>query len=84
VGLPLADQVPDRRVATITSVATTRHPAVRVLASVWQTTPCRALASCTRHLLLLVGREDVDHPVDGLGGVLGVQVAKTRWPVSAA
>ena len=42
----------------------------------WATTPRSELASMVRDLRLLVGREDVDHTIDGLAGVVGVQRAE--------
>ena len=59
--------------ATSTSVATTRPLPSAVLHSVWQTTPWRAPASWVRTCCCWCGGEDVDDPVDGLGGVLRVQ-----------
>src|SRR5215208_7883826 len=47
--------------------------------SVWVMIPCRAFASCA-DLVLLVRREDVYDPVDGLRGILGVQRAEDEMP----
>ena len=84
VGLPLADQVPDR--GRRDHDLERRHAARLVLGRQQRLRhdALQDLGQLHAHLLLLGGREHVDDAVDGLRGVLVCRVAKTRWPVSAA
>ena len=50
------------------------------LKSVWATTAFRVSARVARICALLVRGEDIDDPVHGLGGVLGVQGAEDQVP----
>ena len=73
MGLALADQVADGRRRD--EHLSRHHPTTFVLPLAQRLAhdSLNGAGQLLADLLLLVGREDVDHPVDGLGGILRVQ-----------
>ncbi|MPM25975.1 hypothetical protein SDC9_72476 [bioreactor metagenome] len=79
VGLPLLDAVPHGGVGEEDLRA--HHPAAaRTGYELLGAYPHEDGGELDADLLLLVGREDVDDPVDGLGGILGVEGGEDEVP----